>query len=64
MHVHYGRARKVMVAASQDHPALFSAVSFDKVLDQFIKANREEAQRIEENKEQILSMWKSKVLET
>ena len=62
MHVHYGRARKVMVAASQDHPALFSAVSFDKVLDQFIKTNREEAQRIEENKEQILSMWRSTIL--
>jgi len=56
--------RKGMVSASQERPALFSAVSFDKVLDQFIKANREEAQRIEENKEQILSMWKSKVLET
>jgi sugar-specific transcriptional regulator TrmB len=56
--------RKGMVSASQERPARFSAVSFDKVLDQFIKANREEAQRIEENKEQILSMWRSKILET
>ena len=54
--------RKGMVTASQDHPALFSAVSFDKILDQFIKTNREEAQRIEEDKEQILSMWRSKIL--
>jgi sugar-specific transcriptional regulator TrmB len=53
---------KGMVSASQERPALFSAVSFDKVLDLFIKVNREEAQRIEENKEQILLMWRSKIL--
>ncbi len=53
--------RKGIVSASQDRPALFSAVSFDKVLDQFIEANREEAQRIEQNKEQILLMWRSKI---
>jgi sugar-specific transcriptional regulator TrmB len=54
--------RKGMVSASQERPAHFSAVSFDKVLDLFIQANREEAQSIEENKEQILSMWRSKIL--
>jgi sugar-specific transcriptional regulator TrmB len=54
--------RKGMVSASQERPALFSAVSFDKVLDLCIKTNKEEAQRIEENKEQILSMWRSKIL--
>jgi sugar-specific transcriptional regulator TrmB len=56
--------RKGMVSASQERPTTFSAISFDKILDQFIQANREEAQRIEENKEQILSMWRSKILET
>jgi sugar-specific transcriptional regulator TrmB len=54
--------RQGMVSASEERPALFSAVSFDKVLDQFIKTNREEAQHIEENKEQILSMWRSKIV--
>lgn len=54
--------RKGIISANQEHPALFSAISFDKVLDQFIKANREEAQRIEENREQILSMWRSKIV--
>jgi sugar-specific transcriptional regulator TrmB len=54
--------RKGMVSASQEHPARYSAVAFDKVLDLFVKTNREEAQRIEENKEQILSMWRSKIL--
>ena len=52
---------KGMVTASQDHPRFFSAVSFDKILDQFIKTNREEAQRIEEDKEQILMMWRFKI---
>src|SRR4030066_2034480 len=55
--------RKGMVNASQERPAWFSAVSFDKVLDEFSKDNREEAQRIEENKAQILLIWRSKILE-
>jgi sugar-specific transcriptional regulator TrmB len=54
--------RKGMVTASQERPARFSAISFDKVLDRFSKADREEADRIEENKGQILSMWRSKIL--
>ncbi len=54
--------RKGIVSVSQERPALFSAVSFDKVLDQFIEADREQAQRIEENKEKLLSMWRSKIL--
>ena len=54
--------RKGMVNASQERPARFSAVSFDKVLDQFIKANREDAERIEENKEQILLTWRTEIL--
>jgi sugar-specific transcriptional regulator TrmB len=54
--------RKGMVSASQEHPARFSAVTFDRVLDKFMEANREEAQHIEENKEQILSMWRSKIM--
>ncbi len=54
--------RKGIVSVSQERPALFSAVSFDKVLDQFIVADRDVAQRIEENKEKLLSMWRSKIL--
>jgi sugar-specific transcriptional regulator TrmB len=54
---------KGMVNASQDHPARFSAASFDKVIDLYIKANRNEAQSMEENKEQILAMWRLKILE-
>jgi len=54
--------RKGMVNVSQERPARFSAVAFDKVLDQFIKANREDAERIEENKEQILLTWRTEIL--
>jgi len=55
--------RKGMVNASQERPAWFSAVSFDKVLDQFIEVNRKAAQSVEANKEKIISMWRSKILE-
>ena len=55
--------RKGMVSASPERPARFSAVSFDKVLAQFSKANREEANRIEENREKILSVWRSMMTE-
>ena len=54
--------RQGMVNASQERPARFSAVAFDKVLDHFIEANREEALSIEENREQILSIWRTKII--
>jgi sugar-specific transcriptional regulator TrmB len=54
--------RKGVVSASEERPAWFSAISIEKVLDRFIKVNRDEADRIEENKEQILLMWRSKIL--
>jgi sugar-specific transcriptional regulator TrmB len=53
---------KGMVNASQDHPAIFSAVALKEVLNQLIQLNNEAAQLIEENKDQILSMWRSKIL--
>jgi len=55
---------KGMISVSQEHPPSFSAVSFDRVLDSFIKANRETAQNIEQNKDQILSIWRSKIADT
>ena len=50
-----------IIKASAERPASFSAVSFDKVLDSFVKANREAAQNIELNKDQILAIWRSKI---
>ena len=53
--------RKGMVSASQERPAYFSAVSFDRVLDSYVNANREAAHSIEQNKERILAIWRSKI---
>mgnify|MGYP002684442516 CR=1 FL=1 len=53
---------KGMIITSQEHPARVSAVTFDRVLNQFIEANRGKAQYIEQNKEQLLSIWRSKIL--
>jgi sugar-specific transcriptional regulator TrmB len=54
---------KGMVNATFERPACFSAVSLEKVLDQFIKARKEEAQRIEQNKSEILFSWQSMLTE-
>ncbi len=48
---------KGMVNASPERPAQFTAISFEKVLDELIKANVEEAKRTEKEKEKILSRW-------
>jgi sugar-specific transcriptional regulator TrmB len=50
---------KGIVNATIEYPAKFSAVPFEKVLDLFIRAKMEEAQRIQQSKERILSDWQS-----
>ena len=50
---------KGIVSATFEHPAGFSAISFDKVVDLFIKSKMVEAQLIQEKKGEILSNWKS-----
>ncbi len=50
---------KGLVAATLEHPARFSAVPIEKVLDLFIKAKMEEAQEIQRDKAEILSIWDS-----
>jgi sugar-specific transcriptional regulator TrmB len=50
---------KGCIKATDERPAVFSAEPFEKVLDQFIKAKNEEAQRILQNKEECLSSWHS-----
>jgi sugar-specific transcriptional regulator TrmB len=52
-----------IVESTLECPARFSAISFDKVLDLFIKAKKDETQKIEENRATILSHWKSFALE-
>ncbi len=53
-----------MVNVSEGRPASFSAVSFDRVLDALIKANTETARSIEQNKDHIMSFWRSKIAKT
>jgi sugar-specific transcriptional regulator TrmB len=48
-----------VVIASPEHPALFSAVAFEKLLDLLVEANMEQAKAIKETKEELLSSWRS-----
>jgi sugar-specific transcriptional regulator TrmB len=50
---------KGIVGATLEHPARFSAVPFEKVLDLYVRAKTEEAQTIQRSKEEILSVWRS-----
>jgi sugar-specific transcriptional regulator TrmB len=48
---------KGIVSSTIEHPARFSALPFEKVLDLFIKTKMEETQRLQQSKEAILSNW-------
>jgi sugar-specific transcriptional regulator TrmB len=48
---------KGIVNSTLERPARFSAVPFEKVLDLFVKAKIEQAQRIQQNKDTLLSDW-------
>jgi sugar-specific transcriptional regulator TrmB len=50
---------KGIVSSTIEHPARFSALPFEKVLDLFIKAKVEETQRLQQNKDEILSKWQT-----
>ena len=50
---------KAVVSATLERPARFSAVSFEKVLDLFIRAKLEEAQNIQQEKSKLLSNWQA-----
>jgi sugar-specific transcriptional regulator TrmB len=49
---------KGVVTVSPEHPALFSAVAFEKALDLLLEANMEQAKAIKETKEELLSSWR------
>lgn len=50
-----------IVSGSKELPAHFSALPFDKLLDQLKKVNLQEAKRIEQNKESFLALWDSTI---
>ena len=52
---------KEIVSATPEPPANFSVISLDKLLDLLAKASLVEAQRIEQERDRILTLWKSSV---
>ena len=50
---------KGIVNATLEHPARFSALPFEKVLDLFVKSKIEEAKKIQLGKNEFLSDWQS-----
>jgi sugar-specific transcriptional regulator TrmB len=50
---------KGIVNSTIEHPARFSALPFEKVLDIFIKAKVEEIQTLQQSKAEILSNWQN-----
>ena len=51
--------RKGIVDSTLEHPARFSAVPFEKMLDLFVKAKIEQTERIQQNMDVLLSDWQS-----
>lgn len=54
-----GLEKRGLINASLEHPAKFSALPFEKMLDLFVKSKMEEAQLIDRDKTKILSDWQS-----
>ena len=54
---------KGIVTSTMEHPARFSVMPFENVLDLFIKEKLKEAQRLRQSKEAILSNWQELKLE-
>ena len=54
---------KGIVSSSQGFPAIFSAELFEKALKVLVKEKNEQAQRITEKKDALLSLWNSIVKE-
>ena len=50
---------KGIVNSSIEHPARFSATSFEKTLDLFAQAKLKEAKNIQQNKKDLLTDWQS-----
>jgi hypothetical protein len=51
------------VNATHGRPAEFSAMPFDKALELLVRAHWKESQKIEQEKDEILSQWHSMITE-
>ena len=54
-----GLQKKGIVISTVEHPARFVAVPFEKVLDLFIKSKMEEAQLVQQSRNEILLDWEA-----
>ena len=50
---------KAIVNASPEHPTQFSAVLFEKVLDQLVKTKVEQHKALQESKKELFSTWRA-----
>jgi HTH-type transcriptional regulator, sugar sensing transcriptional regulator len=50
---------KGLIEATLESPVRYTPVPFERVIDQAIEAKREEAQRIEKTKTEVLAYWKA-----
>jgi sugar-specific transcriptional regulator TrmB len=48
-----------LVNASNEYPACFAAVLFEKVLDLLVKAKKEQHETLQESRKELLSTWRS-----
>ena len=48
-----------VVISSKERPARFSAATFEKVLEYFLEAKREQQQSLQNSKDDLLSTWRS-----
>ncbi len=51
--------QKGVITRSSKHPAFFSALAFEELLNQFIRANVEQAKALKETKEELLASWQN-----
>ena len=51
--------KKGIVTSTLEHPARFSALAFDQVLDLFVKVKMDEVQRVQLNKDDLILDWKN-----
>ena len=50
---------KGIVNSSAERPAVFSSISFEEVLDLFLEVKKQEADALQESREELLSRWQA-----
>ena len=53
---------KCIITSVRQRPPLFYAVSFKKLLELYMRGNREQVKMLQENKKHLLTIWKTMIL--